>query len=643
MSTVSINQRPPPSPPLQDRLLGTLIVIVLRAKNLPNRVRIGKQNPYATVTYGLHKKRTETIERGGQQPTWDAEFRFEILKEEFENEHLEAGGAAHVDKKGGVLPMSTKDAGAGLAKLEKPRPTVTVGDGRRILKLACWADDNRDPRLIGEGELNIEDTIRKGKFDDWVQLERKGRYAGEVYLELTWYSNEPKPASSNRTERSDSPTRGNYGGAGSRLNDHDDEEDSEERDTDVRHSTEPQRMGHHQSQASLEPSSASLSLAPDYPDSDLAPLSANHYPDSDLDPLTRSMSALSVGRPLPQPPIPVPSSQYGPPVAHSQTYSHLPTPSDGYDYNRDRRTSFHAVGPSGGYPYQQQSHPPAPQVHQQYNSAPYQDYGAQPHPSEFGDYPDQGQYAHQHDSYQQPQQPLGEFEQLAHQHYASQVYEQSSVSSQRPLPQPGAPSTQPQYDPYSSNYSQPPPSASPYPPPLPQPPVPPIPPSTSVYWQKQQQQLQQQQQQQQQQHYQQPVPSQLPPSATYPNLPHSISHTTIHPSPSTPSFAPPPSFSAPPQPPHQSLSQSYSTPPHPNSFAPPPVFSPPPPPPSLQGGYSTHSAPPGPYPASSYHQQSQHAPYDQNYDPSSLSSRPPLPPPPPHNMPMQQQQYYRPY
>lgn len=23
---------------------------------------------------------------------------------------------------------------------------------------------------------------------DWVKLERKGRYAGEIYLELTWYS-----------------------------------------------------------------------------------------------------------------------------------------------------------------------------------------------------------------------------------------------------------------------------------------------------------------------------------------------------------------------------------------------------------------------------------------------------------------------
>ncbi|GAA5905954.1 uncharacterized protein JCM6883_002503 [Sporobolomyces salmoneus] len=629
---MSSSQRPPPSPPLQERLLGTLIVIVLRAKNLPNRVRIGKQNPYATVTYGLHKKRTETIERGGQQPTWDAEFRFEILKEEFENEQLEAGGAAHVDRKGGVLPMSTKDGGSGVNRLEKPKPTVTVGDGRRILKLACWADDNRDPRLIGEGELNIEDTIRKGKFDDWVKLERKGRYAGEVYLELTWYSNEPKPASLHRPERSDSPTRGSYGGAGARLNDHDDEEESEENDIGERDERDRRSVNHRHSQASLEPSNSSLHLAPDYPDSDLAPLSANHYPDSDLDPLTRSMSSLSVGRPLPQPPVPASHSQYAQ-VAHSQTYSHLPTPSDGFDYNnRERRTSFHSVAPSQ-YSYQQQqprqSFAPSAPMHQQYSSTPQPDYIAQPPPNEFGTYADQEQYP----SYHEPQtQQLGEFEQLAHQHYASQVYDQSSVSSQRPLPQPGAPSTQLHHDPYNNSYA-PPPSSNPYPPPLPQPPVPPIPPSTSVYWQKQQQQQLHREQ------YQQPAISSsatypnLPPSMSYQQLAHSASHTSIHPSPSTPSFAPPPSFSAPP-PSH--LSQSYSNPPA-SSFAPPPVFSPPPPPPppSLQGAYSSHPIPVGPYPPPSNYQN----------DPNNYGNgRPPLPPPPPAVQQHQpQQQYYHPY
>jgi hypothetical protein len=29
----------------------------------------------------------------------------------------------------------------------------------------CWADDARDPKLIGEGELDIEETIQKGKYD----------------------------------------------------------------------------------------------------------------------------------------------------------------------------------------------------------------------------------------------------------------------------------------------------------------------------------------------------------------------------------------------------------------------------------------------------------------------------------------------
>ncbi|KPV74215.1 uncharacterized protein RHOBADRAFT_27679, partial [Rhodotorula graminis WP1] len=143
---------PPPSASSRDRLLGTLVCIVLRAKNLPNKARIGKQNPYCTIQYGLHKKRTATIERGGQQPEWDAEFRFEARPV--------------------VPPLATG-----------------YPPNRRVLRIACWADDARDPKLIGEGELDFEATVKSGKFDDWVQLSRKARYAGEVYLELTWYSN----------------------------------------------------------------------------------------------------------------------------------------------------------------------------------------------------------------------------------------------------------------------------------------------------------------------------------------------------------------------------------------------------------------------------------------------------------------------
>ncbi|BGP56612.1 hypothetical protein JCM8202v2_004240 [Rhodotorula sphaerocarpa] len=288
----------PTSPTVQDRLLGTLIVIVLRAKNLPNRVRIGKQNPYCTITYGLHKKRTDTIERGGQQPEWDAEFRFEILKEGFGGEEqLTAEQAAVVTHKGGVLPAppmtpSTSQGSdvSSSSKLEKraskgtlATPVVsTVNSGRRVLRVACWADDARDPKLIGEGELDIEETIRKGKYDDWVQLERKSRYAGEVYLELTWYSNI---------------------------------------------------------------ASASAELAADYPDPDIAPL-------------TGSVSTMSISRPpLPVPPV---SQAPHPPPTGPSTYAQFsggyspvsahgpPIPAAAYEH--DGRRMSQPAYPASTYP-----------------------------------------------------------------------------------------------------------------------------------------------------------------------------------------------------------------------------------------------------------------------------------------------------
>lgn len=98
---------------------------------------------------------------------------------------------------------------------------------------------------------NRDDVLRHRNWvcADWVKLERKGRYAGEVYLELTWYSNvrtslslidssrldsavcvltlafsqEPRPIrTSRKASVAKSPTRGvgGYGGAGSRVEDH---------------------------------------------------------------------------------------------------------------------------------------------------------------------------------------------------------------------------------------------------------------------------------------------------------------------------------------------------------------------------------------------------------------------------------------
>lgn len=51
-------------------LIGTLNVIVERAKNLPNRKTIGKQDPYCAARLGKEAKKTTTDIRGGQTPRW---------------------------------------------------------------------------------------------------------------------------------------------------------------------------------------------------------------------------------------------------------------------------------------------------------------------------------------------------------------------------------------------------------------------------------------------------------------------------------------------------------------------------------------------------------------------------------------------
>lgn len=51
-------------------IIGTLVVVADRAKNLPNRKTMGKQNPYCAARLGKEAKKTGTDLRGGQTPKW---------------------------------------------------------------------------------------------------------------------------------------------------------------------------------------------------------------------------------------------------------------------------------------------------------------------------------------------------------------------------------------------------------------------------------------------------------------------------------------------------------------------------------------------------------------------------------------------
>ncbi|KAJ1326356.1 C2 domain-containing protein [Microdochium nivale] len=128
--------------------IGTLVLIVDRAKNLPNRKTIGKQDPYVAARLGKEAKKTTTDVRGGQTPRWDQELRFNVHD----------------------CPDYYQ------------------------LKLSVFNDDKKTD-LIGETWMDLRDIIVPGggQNDHWHTLNCKGKYAGEVRIETTFYDSRPKP------------------------------------------------------------------------------------------------------------------------------------------------------------------------------------------------------------------------------------------------------------------------------------------------------------------------------------------------------------------------------------------------------------------------------------------------------------------
>ncbi|EEH16968.2 hypothetical protein PABG_07055 [Paracoccidioides brasiliensis Pb03] len=127
--------------------IGTLVVIIDRAKNLPNRKTMGKQNPYCAARLGKEAKKTETDMRGGQRPKWDQELRF----------------------------------------------TVHESPDYYQLKVSVFNDDKKTD-LIGETTIDLKNVVVPGggQNDLWHGLQCKGKYAGDIRIELTYYDTRPK-------------------------------------------------------------------------------------------------------------------------------------------------------------------------------------------------------------------------------------------------------------------------------------------------------------------------------------------------------------------------------------------------------------------------------------------------------------------
>lgn len=132
---------------------GTLVIMVCRAKHLPNRRKLDKQSPYVLLRINTTAKKTPCHFRAGQTPEWTHELRFKLDRE------------------------------------RKP-----------IMRLDVLDETKNDPTPIGGTEIDclqvfLDPANRQagGKYiwDSWHDLEFRDRPAGKIYLEMTFYPSVP--------------------------------------------------------------------------------------------------------------------------------------------------------------------------------------------------------------------------------------------------------------------------------------------------------------------------------------------------------------------------------------------------------------------------------------------------------------------
>jgi Ca2+-dependent lipid-binding protein len=105
----------------RERELGTLVVVVLKARNLHDKHSFFKQDVYARVSLNGTTQNTPVDIKGGQHPVWDAEIRLPVLN--------------------------------------------NTGEKYRMLEVSCWAKENKEDDLKGTGKIDISETLRTGEFD----------------------------------------------------------------------------------------------------------------------------------------------------------------------------------------------------------------------------------------------------------------------------------------------------------------------------------------------------------------------------------------------------------------------------------------------------------------------------------------------
>ena len=101
--------------------LGTLVIVVLKAQHLIDNHTFYKQDPYAKLSLSGATKQTPVDPKGGQHPVWDVELRFPISRD--------------------------------------------PSKSNRTLIISVFSEEKKDDELLGEGTIDITDTLKSGEFD----------------------------------------------------------------------------------------------------------------------------------------------------------------------------------------------------------------------------------------------------------------------------------------------------------------------------------------------------------------------------------------------------------------------------------------------------------------------------------------------
>jgi neural Wiskott-Aldrich syndrome protein len=100
------------------------------------------------VVFNGEKRRTKAIHRGGQHPEWDEEMRFTLFEDD-------EGDIPQIEGLDAPPPPPKKDSKTGKRKIK----------GGKHLVVSVYADDPREPDLIGETKIDLTEVLTKGETD----------------------------------------------------------------------------------------------------------------------------------------------------------------------------------------------------------------------------------------------------------------------------------------------------------------------------------------------------------------------------------------------------------------------------------------------------------------------------------------------